>query len=1258
MASTRGAKGSYNVSSPRQEEDDDISRSSSFFDDEDNSSSETKNTTVAHDKSSPTSNAEEATAKKEEQVAQPETLAVRISWALVLLVMVGAAVTVSLLVYLYMKQDQETALEDNFYDLANRLVEGFHANTKLRCQTLDMMSLVVTSAAMSSQQSWPLVTMDDFEAIATAARTMAGSDYLGLVSYVTNETRKDWEYYTTQNTAWINESYAYQEDFKKTHNRTVGSRAPARALRDMDDWAERWLVEEYPEVAADATAAADEPPSYRNVTFDGPGGISTEIFRYGSDEEGVLVVVDDSPGPYYPTWQTSPAREFANYEVNYNTADPAYNPAYSAAASVVRITHTAIFGGVWNVDDTGYINENDDYDYRTVPVAALMYPVFDTILGGLDRNVVAVFDTDVEFGALFTSVLPSESNKLMCVVRNTCGQVFSYEVEGGGATYLGADDMHDTDSEHFLVETLLADFDQAAGIYNGAPINKDFCPWVLSVYGTQELHDAHINNQPIYFMCAVLGIFLFTLLCFLLYDCLVERRQRKVVRTARNSEKIVSSLFPKAFRDMMYAENNHKEKQQQSSSMASNMAFRTGKAAEDHREQALLKQPQVGESIANTPPMAELYPDCTVFFADVAGFTAWSSSRYPVDVFRLLETLYGAFDKLAKKHMVFKIETIGDCYVAVTGLPVAQPNHALLMIKFARGCLAQMSKLTRQLEGTLGPDTGGLALRVGLHSGPVTAGVLRGEKARFQLFGDTVNTAARMESNGQRNRIHVSQETADILIGMGKEHWVAAREELVHCKGKGDLQTFFIRESVTGSVASTRSTKSFASNTSDEKDVVEVTMALDVIEVDEKMKINWIENNCKRIRWVADVLQKELEGMACNQGSVQGDPTVWENESFVSSDGFSWDEDFSTALLSPGIYDLQAQDTLSDELKRQLMEFVSRVAFECQGVVYNFDQSCHALMSLDRMLKQLPDVFGSEFELSPLAKFTCMFATLIRNLSPPETPDINQEGSRHVLHHQSVSQSRSAKMALELLKEDRFDGLQQVLCKSNTDFQQFWGLVQNFILATDQTSGVLSEERNQHWDLCFPSSDGYSMSTAAPHQKAVPVLEHIMLFAEEGHAVQHWETYVKWSALFKEEFKCKHGGKLPQEDLDLLWDQSQLEYFDSFILPISNKVHQAGILGAVGAEFLTYASQNRQELGSLGLSLAPSRVKALGKTREEELARLPGVEVGMEPMNLHRLPSSKVLRTSPGPKGQTANIAILDAASARNQPEFDNVVEV
>jgi class 3 adenylate cyclase len=127
--------------------------------------------------------------------------------------------------------------------------------------------------------------------------------------------------------------------------------------------------------------------------------------------------------------------------------------------------------------------------------------------------------------------------------------------------------------------------------------------------------------------------------------------------------------------------------------------------------------------------------------------------------------------------------------MAATGLPKPQPDHAVRMVKFARDCILQMAVLLEELEMSLGDDTTDLAMRVGMHSGGVTAGVLRGDKTRFQLFGDTVNTASRMESNGVKGKIHCSQTTADALISAGKTQWLTSRVDKITAKGKGEMQT-------------------------------------------------------------------------------------------------------------------------------------------------------------------------------------------------------------------------------------------------------------------------------------------------------------------------------------------------------------------------------------------------------------------------------------------------------------------------------------
>jgi class 3 adenylate cyclase len=174
----------------------------------------------------------------------------------------------------------------------------------------------------------------------------------------------------------------------------------------------------------------------------------------------------------------------------------------------------------------------------------------------------------------------------------------------------------------------------------------------------------------------------------------------------------------------------------------------------------------------------------------VSGFTKWSSERSPHEVFKLLERLFWEFDDIAQRLHVFKLGTIGDCYIAVTGIPDPIDDHATLLTQFAFECRTKVRKVCSDLEAE-GLDTAKLDMRFGIHSGAITAGILRGTKSRFELFGDTINTASRMESTGQAGKIQLSEETAELLRMDNKGSWLKKREDKVAAKGKGTLQTYW-----------------------------------------------------------------------------------------------------------------------------------------------------------------------------------------------------------------------------------------------------------------------------------------------------------------------------------------------------------------------------------------------------------------------------------------------------------------------------------
>ena len=209
--------------------------------------------------------------------------------------------------------------------------------------------------------------------------------------------------------------------------------------------------------------------------------------------------------------------------------------------------------------------------------------------------------------------------------------------------------------------------------------------------------------------------------------------------------------------------------------------------------------PNSENDLLDSDPIADDFNDTSIMFADISSFTLWSSQHSPIEVFTLLESLFSEFDQIADEMGVYKLSTVGDCYIASAGVPYPREDHAIVLTQFAERCRQRANDLFVRLSPKL--DTDGLGIRIGIHSGPVTAGVLRGDKTRFDFFGDTINTAQRIESTGEPNSVHLSSETAQLIELAGKGDWLLPRKDAVEAKGKGELKTFWLRR--TGEVVET-----------------------------------------------------------------------------------------------------------------------------------------------------------------------------------------------------------------------------------------------------------------------------------------------------------------------------------------------------------------------------------------------------------------------------------------------------------------------
>jgi len=181
--------------------------------------------------------------------------------------------------------------------------------------------------------------------------------------------------------------------------------------------------------------------------------------------------------------------------------------------------------------------------------------------------------------------------------------------------------------------------------------------------------------------------------------------------------------------------------------------------------------------------IADGFNEASVLFADIEGFTVFSEAYTPAEVVKMLNGIFSNFDVIVQKHKLEKIKTIGDSYMVAAGIPIYREDHAEAIAAFALDARKAFEEYTRV-------NNIHLRLRIGINSGPVIAGVIGRLRFLYDLWGDCVNTASRMESHGIPGEIQVTEATYEIL----KDKFQLEERGIIDVKGKGKMRTYLLRE--------------------------------------------------------------------------------------------------------------------------------------------------------------------------------------------------------------------------------------------------------------------------------------------------------------------------------------------------------------------------------------------------------------------------------------------------------------------------------
>ena len=508
------------------------------------------------------------------ELAKRETQVVNVLKVVLVLILLTATALVSAFTYLFTSRGETRSFENNFDQFSNQIISTVQTGAQHRLEAITSLALVIQTYAINSNATWPFVTVPFFEEHILASRSLTDANGVLLFPLVDFENRPAWEKYSIEHRQWVNNSYAAERSILG-HDKSV-------SLNPGEDW-------------FTALWGADQRnPQQPNMSL----GIASEIFRTTHpDPNDQLPKIDNTDGPYYPQWQAASMSAYYQSSVNLNYG--CFSDFYNSTL-IINATGNAVMGLAWADPGSPGV------------ITTMLYPIFDRMLG--HGKVVAFLGVDIFWRGYLEYILPPDSGAVDVVIKNSFGEVFTYQVQGQDVVYVGYGDFHDSafdtlERQAVFGQELMEPI--SSPTYTGTPLYGDYGNYTLYIYPTHDLQVHYVNKNPVYNTLLVCFVFIFTSLIFVVYDRLVERRQRMVMESAQTSDAIVSSLFPSKVKEKLY----HKKDEVRS---MDEIKFSSRTVLNGDPRMSISALPNhYGDDMNHAigPPIAELYPETTILFA-------------------------------------------------------------------------------------------------------------------------------------------------------------------------------------------------------------------------------------------------------------------------------------------------------------------------------------------------------------------------------------------------------------------------------------------------------------------------------------------------------------------------------------------------------------------------------------------------------------------------------------------------------------------